>query len=124
MSVVPCSLVRLEQRITFPDVFRLLAGQTGGRWRESDFMPLPCAHPNTHSVSYAYRGNNRFVPLSRFIDAEKHLDLLAGRITFNRSRARVLIEEFMSRECCSGRSCGPAVAETSLSRELPILGRR
>ena len=112
----------LEQRITFPDVIRGVASQTGGHWRESDFMPLPCAHPNAHTLAYAYRSGEACLPLARFIDAEKHLDLLAGGITFNRPRARALIEEFLSRQCCSGGSCGTAVGEKVFARELPILG--
>ena len=45
----------LERRITFPDVIRAVAEQTGGLFREDDFLPLPCAHPNCHSLTYAYR---------------------------------------------------------------------
>ena len=112
----------LENRITFPDVIRGVAQQTGGRWRESDFMPLPCAHPNAHSLAYAYRSGEQFLPLARFIDAEKHLDLLAGGITFDRPRARALIEEFLSRQCCSGGSCGPPAGEKVFASELPVIG--
>jgi uncharacterized radical SAM superfamily Fe-S cluster-containing enzyme len=112
----------LEQRITFPDVIRGVAQQTGGRWRESDFMPLPCAHPNAHSLAYAYRSGAEYLPLARFIDAEKHLDLLAGGITFDRPRARALIEEFLSRQCCSGGDCGPPSDAKVFASELPVLG--
>jgi len=34
------------------------------------------------------------------VDLENHLDLLSGRITFNRSRAKGLIEEYLSRQAC------------------------
>ena len=83
----------------------------------------PCAHPNAHSLAYAYRSGQSCLPLARFIDAENHLDLLAGGITFNRPRARALIEEFLSRQCCSDGGCGPAGGEKIFARELPILGR-
>ncbi|HXT59192.1 MAG TPA: radical SAM protein [Pirellulales bacterium] len=96
----------LERRITFPDVVRAIAEQTDGLYRETDFLPLPCAHPNCHSLSYAYRSGGSVTPISRFIDAENHLDLLANGITFTRARARELIESYLGRlGCCAGGDC-------------------
>ncbi|GIS58252.1 MAG: hypothetical protein CM1200mP2_04770 [Planctomycetaceae bacterium] len=46
-------------------------------------MPLPCAHPNCHTLTYAYRSGGRWIPLMRLIDAREHSDLLANGITFN-----------------------------------------
>ena len=88
----------LEQRITFPDVIRGLAEQAPEIFAESDFLPLPCAHPNGHSLSYVYRSGSDVLPLSRFIDIPANIDLLANGITFTRERARSLITEFLSRE--------------------------
>jgi uncharacterized radical SAM superfamily Fe-S cluster-containing enzyme len=96
----------LERRITFPDVVRAVAEQTGGLFAQSDFMPLPCAHPNCHSLSYAYRTPQGVVPLTRFIDAQNHLDILANGITFTRPRARELIEKYLGSNGCCGGSCG------------------
>jgi hypothetical protein len=87
----------LERRITFPDVVRAVAEQTGGLFREDDFLPLPCAHPNCHSLTYAYRAGGTVIPLTRFIDARKHLDILANGITFTRLRARQLIERYLGK---------------------------
>jgi len=95
----------LENRITFPDVIQAIAKQST-QWRESDFAPLPCAHPNGHTLSYAYRSGNRVTPLARFMDLDKHLDLLSGRITFNRERAKELIGQYLSRQACGGGDCG------------------
>ena len=117
-NVLPAEL---ERRITFPDVVRAVAEQTGGLFREDDFMPLPCAHPNCHQLTYAYRKGGAVVPLLRFLDARKHLDLLAGGITFTRPRARQLIERYLGTlGCCAGGDCGePPAAGASL---LPVLG--
>lgn len=49
----------LEKRITFPDVVRAIEEQTEGLFLESDFMPLPCAHPNCHTLTYAYRRDGK-----------------------------------------------------------------
>jgi hypothetical protein len=82
-----------------------------------DFSPLPCAHPNAHTLAYAYRGSGMVVPLARFIDLAQHIDLLSGGITFNRARARQLVRELMSRQCCSfgGCECGTSESDAFVS---------
>jgi uncharacterized radical SAM superfamily Fe-S cluster-containing enzyme len=116
----------LESRVTFPDVIRGVAEQCPDVWRESDFSPLPCAHPNAHSLAYAYRAAGSVVPLARFIDVSQHLDLLSGSITFTRSRARELVTKLMERQCCgAGGCCGstqesPALVELSVSNGRTI----
>lgn len=93
----------LERRITFPDVVRAIVSQTEGIFREEDFLPLPCAHPNCHTLTYAYRGGSgQVVPLTRFLDARNHLDLLANGILFTRNRARQLIENYLAQAGCCG----------------------
>jgi uncharacterized radical SAM superfamily Fe-S cluster-containing enzyme len=106
----------LERRVTFPDIIKGVAVQTDGQWRESDFSPLPCAHPNGHSLAYAYRSGQQVVPLARFIDLENHLDLLSGRITFNRERARELIGEYLSRQACGLGGCVDSNSDNSRDR--------
>jgi uncharacterized radical SAM superfamily Fe-S cluster-containing enzyme len=98
----------LERRITFPDVIRAIADQTTGIFREDDFLPLPCAHPNCHSLTYAFRSGGRVVPLSRFIDARNHLEILANGILFTRNRARQLIEQYLAKVGGCGAGCGPS----------------
>jgi 7,8-dihydro-6-hydroxymethylpterin dimethyltransferase len=100
----------LEQRITFPEIIRATVDQSQGVWRRSDFLPIPCAHPNAHTVAYAYRHHGEITPLTRFMEIEKHLDLLANGISFSRDHARSLIQEFISRESCGeGCDCAPNV---------------
>jgi uncharacterized radical SAM superfamily Fe-S cluster-containing enzyme len=91
----------LERRITFPQVIHGLAAQTDGLLRVDDFMPLPCAHPNCHSIAYVYRSPSQGpVPVTRFFDAKKHFDLLANGITFTRAKARDLIVQYLGRQGC------------------------
>ena len=123
---------RLERRITFPDVIDRIVRQTGGPWRESDFMPLPCAHPNCHSMAYAYRGGGKVVPLTRFINARENLDLLANGISFTRPKVRDLIEQYLGRlGCCGGAGCAApgddsdsiaAIGRAGGGGPLPIIG--
>jgi hypothetical protein len=114
---------QLERRVTFPDVIQGVARQTNGLFAETDFMPLPCAHPNCHSLTYAYRGGGNVVPLARFIKPEESIDLLANGITFTRPRARQLIEAYLGKHgCCAGDNCGPGNAlGASAGESLPIL---
>ncbi|MFY8059593.1 MAG: radical SAM protein, partial [Planctomycetaceae bacterium] len=101
----------LERRVTFPDIIKGVADQSQGIWRQADFLPLPCAHPNAHSLAYAYREQGRLTPLTRFIDIQNHLDLLANGITFNRTSAQELIAKFISRQGCGcAGDCGESVA--------------
>ena len=97
----------LDRRITFPDVVKGIAAQTDGMFREADFLPLPCAHPNCHSLTYAFRTKGRVVPLPRFLDAKNHLDLLANGITFSKGSAKELIEKYLDGLAGCGGGCGP-----------------
>jgi hypothetical protein len=96
----------LERRITFPDVIKGVAAQTKGLFREDDFLPLPCAHPNCHQIAIAYRTGGSAVPVTRFIDARQNLDLLANGISFTRPQARNLILQYLGRQACCGGDCG------------------
>lgn len=97
----------LERRVTFPDVIRAIAEQTDGIFVEDDFMPLPCAHPNCHSLTYAFRDGGKVIPLSRFIDARNHLEILANGILFSRNRAKQLIEQYLAKVAGCGVGCAP-----------------
>src|SRR5262249_2716113 len=83
---------QLEQRITFPDVIHGIVEQTGGLFRDDDFLPLPCAHPNCHQIALAYRHDGTATPVTRFIDATANFDLLANGISFTREKSRALIQ--------------------------------
>lgn len=110
----------LERRITFPDVIKAVAEQTNGVFLEDDFMPLPCAHPNCHSLTYAFRSDGNVVPLMRFIDARKHLDILANGILFSRNAARKLIERYLDQVSGCGIGCFPEDRSDGASEQDPI----
>ncbi len=104
----------LERRITFPDVIRNLA--SGGDFREDDFLPLPCAHPNCHQIGIAWRDGNRLLPLTQFIDAKQNLDLLANGISFTRAKSQQLMLQYLGRQgCCASGGCVPPEATAGVS---------
>jgi uncharacterized radical SAM superfamily Fe-S cluster-containing enzyme len=95
----------LEKRATMPDVVKALVEQTGGLLAESDFYPLPCAHPNCHTMAYLYRGGAAPVPINRLIDVRQHMDLIANSIVYTPARARQLVARYL--ESAGGCGCGP-----------------
>jgi uncharacterized radical SAM superfamily Fe-S cluster-containing enzyme len=112
----------LERRVTFPDVIQGIASQTNGLFREEDFIPLPCAHPNCHSLSFAYRSGGKLFPLMRFFDAKNNYDLLANGITFTRPRARTVALAYLGRMgCCAGGDCGGSSTNGSEATSLVSL---
>jgi uncharacterized radical SAM superfamily Fe-S cluster-containing enzyme len=103
----------LEKRATMPDVVKGLAEQTDGLLEESDFYPLPCAHPNCHMMAYLYRGGAAVTPVNRLIDVGRHMDLLANSVVFTPARARQLVGRVLEGTggCgCGPNGCGPAPA--------------
>jgi uncharacterized radical SAM superfamily Fe-S cluster-containing enzyme len=95
----------LEERATMPDVMRAIIGQTNGILSESDFYPLPCAHPNCHLMTYLFRGGDRVVSVSRLIDVRPHMNLIANSIIWTPARARHLVAKYL--ESANGCGCGP-----------------
>jgi uncharacterized radical SAM superfamily Fe-S cluster-containing enzyme len=95
----------LEKRATMPDVAKALVSQTGDLLAESDFYPLPCAHPNCHLMAYLYRGGGKPVPINRLIDIRKHMDLIANSIVYTPARARQIVSRYL--ESAGGCGCGP-----------------
>ncbi len=67
------------ERITIPDVLRLLEAQTEGMFRVDDFVPIPCCFPTCNSVTYAYVDGSEVTPLTRLINVEDYLDYIANR---------------------------------------------
>ena len=93
--------------------------QTGGLLAETDFYPLPCAHPNCHLMAYLYRGGEQPVPVSRLIDVTKHMDLIANSIVYTPHRAKQIVARAIdaSGNCgCGPEGCGPAGRPTTSRR--------
>jgi uncharacterized radical SAM superfamily Fe-S cluster-containing enzyme len=68
------------QRMTIPDILRLLEAQTDGMFRASDFTPVPCCFPTCNSVTYALVDGDRVTPITRLIDVEDYLDYVTNRV--------------------------------------------
>ena len=53
------------QRMTIPEIVRLIEAQTGGKFVASDFVPVPCCFPTCNSVTYAFVEDGKVTPLPR-----------------------------------------------------------
>lgn len=71
------------ERLTIPDLLRLLDAAGGGRVCASDFVPLPCSHPLCFSLAYYLMlDDGGSVALNRLVDASRMLDALSNRAIF------------------------------------------
>ena len=68
------------QRMTIPDVLKLMEAQTEGLFKVRDFVPVPCCFPTCNSVTYAYVDGEAVLPLTRVLDVEDYLDYITNRI--------------------------------------------
>jgi uncharacterized radical SAM superfamily Fe-S cluster-containing enzyme len=96
----------LEHRATMPELVKALVAQSDRLLAETDFLPLPCAHPNCHMMAYLYRGSGTTAtPINRIIDVREQMDLIANSIVYTPARARHLVASYLER---TGTCCGPA----------------
>jgi uncharacterized radical SAM superfamily Fe-S cluster-containing enzyme len=69
------------QRMTNPDIIKLIEQQTEGVFRTSDFIPVPCCFPTCNSVTYAYIDEARKVtPLPRILNVDDYLDYISNSV--------------------------------------------
>ncbi len=111
----------LERRVTMPDLAKALVSQTNHLLEETDFYPLPCAHPNCHLMAYIYRGGSTPIPVSRMIDVTKHMDLIANSIVYTPNRAKQIISRAIdaSGNCgCGPEGCSPGVVDDFAAKAL------
>ncbi len=68
------------QRMTIPDILRLIEAQTEGMFQVGDFVPVPCCFPTCNSVTYAYVDGETVLPITRLLDVEDYLDYISNKI--------------------------------------------
>jgi len=68
------------QRMTIPDILRLIEEQTGGKFLAGDFVPVPCCFPTCNSVTYAFIDGDEVAPLSRIVNVYDYLDYITNRV--------------------------------------------
>lgn len=85
-------------RITLTEILGLIEQQTGGEYRLSDFVPLPC-NVERVALTFCYREGGRFVPITRHIDLHEHLSVIDNTFAFN-------ADEYLARAGDPADLCG------------------
>jgi uncharacterized radical SAM superfamily Fe-S cluster-containing enzyme len=67
------------QRITTPDILKALEAQTGGLFRLSDFIPIPCCAPTCGFTTYAMLSAETVTPLPRVLEVDQYLNYVTNR---------------------------------------------
>ena len=72
-------------RMTLTDVIWALEQQTGGELVRTDFVGLPCSHPDCCALTYGFLDAKRtkITPLPRHLDVSRYLDLFTDKISFS-----------------------------------------
>jgi len=68
------------QRITIPDILKMIEEQTSKKFVVDDFVPVPCCFPTCNSVSYAFVEGDSVTPLARIVNVTEYLDYIANRV--------------------------------------------
>lgn len=73
-----------QERMTMTSVIRELQTQTNGALVPTDFVGLPCSHPDCCALTYGLLDDARqtLTPLPRHLDVARYLDLFSDRISF------------------------------------------
>lgn len=66
------------QRMTNPDLLKLIEEQTDDLFMVSDFVPVPCCFPTCNSVTYACIEDDNVLPLPRILDVDEYLDYITN----------------------------------------------
>jgi len=86
-----------KDRITLSGIIKRLVQQTGSSLKTKDIIPLPC-NVWTVGVSYFYRDDKGFLPLTRHIDVKSYLPLIDN--TFGFDAEKILKEKNNLIGCC------------------------
>ena len=68
------------ERLTNPDVMKLLCAQLPDWFRLSDFSPVPCCFPTCRSMCYAIADRDTVLPFARLVDIDDYLDYVSNRV--------------------------------------------
>ena len=71
-------------RATLTSVLACLEDQTHGMLKSTDFVGLPCSHPDCAAITYILLDETRttMTPLPRHLDVARYMDMVSDRISF------------------------------------------
>jgi uncharacterized radical SAM superfamily Fe-S cluster-containing enzyme len=108
-------------RLTNPDVIRLINEQRPGWFQKGDFFPVPCCFPTCRSVTYLLvdgePGNRTVIPIPRLLQVEDYLDYVTNRVLPDAG-----IREALEKLWSASAFMGTATTEAKLRATAEALG--
>ena len=120
---------RPEDRMTLTGVLAELEHQTDGALRSTDFVGLPCSHPDCCALTYGFLDKDRttLTPLPRHLDVARYMEMFADRISFaglvGSALRRVWSDLAHLRARQTLRDLATLFAHAGLRDALPLLGK-
>ncbi len=120
---------RPTDRMSMTGAIAALYKQTEGALLPTDFVGLPCSHPDCCALTYGFLDKSRLemLPLPRILDVGQYLDLFADRISFSGlvgSAARRLLSDLARRKGRKGVADISALFSHESVRDLiPLFGK-
>ncbi len=95
-------------RITGPDIVKLIAEQSDGLLEETDFDTIPCAHSECQIVAYLWVKGEKTMPLRRVISQKKYLNMIKNELGIRPDTRQSIISGSAPVSGSSGScSCSP-----------------
>ncbi len=70
-------------RVTIPDVIKLVAQGSAGTLSEDDFMPLPCSNANCFALAHMLKvEGGGYLPFKQFINQERYISIIKNKSLF------------------------------------------
>ncbi len=120
---------RPEDRMTLTGVLRELERQTDGALLSTDFVGLPCSHPDCCALTYGFLNAERTTisPLPRYLDVSRYMEMFADRLSFSGLLGSALrrvwsdLAHLHARQTL--RDLAALFARAGLRDALPLIGR-
>ena len=68
------------ERLTNPDVIKMVVDQVPEWFQTSDFVPVPCCFPNCRSLCYMLIDGEGAIPFARLLNVDDYLDYVSNRV--------------------------------------------
>lgn len=79
------------RRLTLSDIAKAVASTAKLKMEESDFLPIPCSHPNCGWISVFFRRFGLTRNMARYVDMEKKMDEIAYKTLLSTSELKNVV---------------------------------
>lgn len=118
-----------NSRMTLTDIVTALEDQSNGALVRSDFVGLPCSHPDCCALTYGFLDAARtsIAPLPRYLDVARYMELFSDRMSFagliGGALRRIWSDMTHLRAAQTLRDLGSLYDVAGIRDVLPLIGR-